>query len=209
MRIKFFILLIFLLGVAISVSAESSSNTISTDLENDGIQEKIVFNKQQNPALKIFRGKKLLWQGISSRWNPWKMLISDVDGDGKKEIILGIYKSTKFFPKPHNCLFIYQWNNQKLLPKWLGSSLGRTFTDFIFGDLDNSPGDELVSLEKTLDGKFGLAVYHWDSFGFTFDGKFGNWSTASLLIVEKQLISVEADGEELQITKDRLLKPGG
>ena len=110
------------------------------------------------------------------------LAVADVDGDGRREIVVGIFKATKFFRKPHNCLFIYDWKGDRAQPKWLGSSLGRPFTDFLFADLDaGAPGDELIALETTLTGKKSLAVYHWNSFGFTLDWERGEWRSANLL----------------------------
>lgn len=138
-----------------------------------------------------------MWQGIPKRWKPWKLEIADVDGDGIREIIVGIIKPTKFFPKPHNCLFIYGWNGKEVYKKWLGSSLSRPFTDFIFADLDGLKGEELIALETSLDGKKRLGIYRWNSFGFTLERQFGDWQAARILRAENGKIWLEADGEKI------------
>lgn len=175
------------------------TKSIETDLDFNGKKERIDLNSGRDSTLQIWQGKKLIWQGVPARWQPWKLEIADVDGDGKREIIVGVFKSTKFFPKPHNCLFIYGWEGNRAYKKWLGSSLARPFTDFLFADLDEVKGDELIALETNLDGKKSLGIYKWNGFGFTLEHKFGNWQTAEILGVEKRKIWVKADGERLEI----------
>lgn len=177
--------------------AESFSRLIEADLDFDGKTERIDLNSEREQTLQIWRGKRLLWQGVPSRWKPWKLEIADVDGDGQREIIVGIFKATKFFPKAHNCLFVYGWAGGRAHPKWLGSSLARPFTDFLFANLDNETGDELVALETTLDEKKSLAVYRWNSFGFTLDRRRGEWGSARILGAKKGEVSVEADGKQI------------
>lgn len=198
------IALILLFGLfSINASAQTIKKSIDTDLDSDGKVERIDLDADREQTLQIRQGNKLLWQGVPARWKPWKIEIADVDGDGKREIIVGVFKSTKFFPKPHNCLFIYGFNGDTAFPKWLGSSLSRPFTDFTFADLNDEGGDELIAMETTLEGKMSLSVYHWNSFGFTLDWRRGDWQTATLLGVEEGLIQVEADGKDIFLAKDQ------
>src|SRR5688572_68198 len=99
---------IFLLITCVSNAASGRSDTMSLefDLDGDGRTERIQLDKWSDPTLSIRQGKRLLWRGVPARWQPWKLAIADVDGDGRREIVVGVYKSTRFFPKPHNCLFI-------------------------------------------------------------------------------------------------------
>jgi len=183
----------------LSMTGFAGANVIETDLDADGRLERIEIDTSRKMSLRVTRGNELLWESVPSKWKPWKLLIADVDGDGRKEIAVGVFKSTKFFPQPHNCLFIYGWSGENGFPKWLGSSLGSPFSDFMFAELDDYPGSELVALESTLEGKQSLAVYHWNSFGFTRYMKFGPWTRASLVRKEKKSIVLEADGEPLVI----------
>lgn len=170
------------------------------DLDHDGRIETIDVDSERPSALEIRRNRKLLWSGVSSGWKPWKLEIADVDGDGKPEIVLGVFKSTKFFPQPHNCLFIYGWALDHAYPKWLGSSLARPFTDFLFADLDEQPGTELFAVETSLDGRKSIGVYRWNGFGFTLERRTGDWHTAKILGSQDGQISVEADGEHLFVS---------
>ncbi len=198
------IALILLIGLSsISASTQLVKRSIKADLDLDGKVEQIHLNGSQEQTLQIRRGKKLLWQGVPAKWKPWKIEIADVDGDGRREMIVGVFKATKFFAKPHNCLFIYGFAGETAFPKWLGSSLSRPFTDFTFADMDNEGGDELIAMETTLEGRLSLAVYHWNSFGFTLDWHRGEWQTAKIVDVENGLILVEADGKDISLAKDQ------
>jgi len=77
-------------------------------------------------------GLQQIWTGLE-RLNPWKVQAADVDGDGKVEIGIGVYKKARFHPVMAKRPFIYGWDGKTLYPKWLGSRLSRPFTDFVLG----------------------------------------------------------------------------
>lgn len=185
-----------------SVRAQAPPTIIKFALGKDGQRETIVLDREKDPALSVRRGKKLLWQGVPARWQPWKLMVADVDGDGLYEIIVGVYKATRYFPQPHNCLFIYGWDGRRAAPKWLGSTLSKPFTDFTFADLNRDGHQELVAIETMRDGKQSVGVYSWNGFGFTLDRQRGAWRAAKLITDERGGIVVEADGERIALTKE-------
>lgn len=190
-------LLLLAVAVFLPLNAPANSITVVTesDLDRDGRVERIELNSDRAPTLNVWHNDRLMWSGIPRSWKPWKLEIADVDGDGKLEIVVGVFKSTKFFPKPHNCLFIYGWAGDHAFPKWLGSSLGRPFTDFLFADLDGQTGDELIAMESSLEGKKSVSAYRWNGFGFTLDWRDGDWQTAKLIDAKNGEIFLEADGK--------------
>ncbi len=196
--VKIAVLILALSGV----SSASYTRLFETDLDSDGTIERIEIDRSMPFSLRVSRGGRILWEAVPASWKPWKLMIADVDGDGKREMIVGVFKSTKFFPRPHNCLFVYGWSGKKGYPKWLGSSLARPFTDFAFARLGDFPGDELVAIERTLDGKRALAVYHWNSFGFTKFREFGPWEEAELVRIEENKLELDADGERVTLKFD-------
>jgi hypothetical protein len=109
---------------------------------------------------------KKTYDASFEKLNPWKVQVCDVDGDGKMEVSLGVYTVAKYHPVYAKRPFLYEFYNNKLYPKWLGSRLSRPFDDFIFCDMDGDRMDELISVETTRDGKKELNAYKWTGFGF-------------------------------------------
>jgi len=96
----------------------------------------------------------------------------DVDGDGREDAMVGVIKSTRFYPEQGRRLFIFkQVDNsrqpggpKKVRPLWLGSRLGGRLEDFRYIE-----GGHIRSLETTECGQYVVADYRWGGFGMTFD----------------------------------------
>jgi hypothetical protein len=141
---------------------------VRADLDGDGKAETVSIRPRsggQSAAVVVSRGGKRLFEGV--RLSPWKAIAPDVDGDGKHEVAVGVYKKSRFDPVMAKRLFIYKFEGGKLLPKWLGSRLSRRFTDFRFADIDKDGRDELVAQEYDLKGSY-ESLYRWNGFGFDF-----------------------------------------
>jgi hypothetical protein len=199
---------IFILLLIICAShagaAPADAFSLEFDLDGDGQIERIHLDKGKDPSLSVRHGRRLLWRGVPARWKPWKLSVADVDGDGRSEILVGVYKSTRFFPKPHNCLFIYGWDGRRAAPKWLGSSLSKPFIDFAFLSGDGKRTGSLVALETKRDGRLCVAVYSWNGFGFTLDWQQGDWQQARLIETAGNRIIMEADGERITLSTDEM-----
>ncbi len=204
-RIALLVALIF--SAMIWQAARAASNApaaplrfvVRVDLEGDGPREKIVLDARRDPALEVWRGGKRLDGNVPRRWKPWKLLTADVDGDGRRDIIVGVHKATRFFPEPHNCVFVYNWDGRRITPKWLGSSLSKPFSNFTFANIDNDRADELVSIETLRDGKKCVVVYSWAGFGFAPDWQRGTWTNAKIVSAARSRVIVEADGKRLNV----------
>lgn len=98
--------------------------------------------------------------------NPWKVQTCDVDGDGRREISIGVYKKARFHSVMAKRPFIYSWHGNGIFPKWLGSRLARPFTDYIFCDITSDGRDELISIEYLEDDRKSVHLYGWKGFGF-------------------------------------------
>lgn len=87
----------------------------------------------------------------------------DVDGDGREDAMVGVVKSTRFYPEKARRLFIFKEVNGKARPMWLGSKLGGILEDFRFVD------GNIRALESTTDSLYVVSDYHWSGFGMKFD----------------------------------------
>ena len=133
---------------------------------------------------------------------PWKVQTADVDGDRKKEISLGVYKTARFHPVPAKRPFLYNWEGGGLSPKWLGSRLSRPFEDYIFADLDSDGMDELVSVEVAANREKLINTYKWKGFGFEGMGESERFQDISNIM---GMDSVKAQGAKI---KARVRKSG-
>lgn len=86
----------------------------------------------------------------------------DVDGDGKTDAMVGVIKSTRYFPEKGRRLFIFKNFEGHVRALWLGSRLGGILQDFRFVD------GLIRSLETTTDNRYVVAEYQWEHFGMGF-----------------------------------------
>lgn len=124
---------------------------------------------QETPVL------EQLYRFDMSEINPWKVQTCDVDGDGRKEISVGVYKKAVFHPVMAKRPFIYNWTDGHMSPKWLGSRLARPFDDYVFSDINSDGKDELISDELLADGSKAVNSYGWKGFGFESTGGSGGY----------------------------------
>ncbi|QRN86202.1 hypothetical protein JR334_02980 [Clostridia bacterium] len=136
------------------------------DLDGNGTEEWLFLTGEHFFILELDKGIKILYQGEYPNLKPWKVQTSDVDGDGKKEISLGVYKKTLFHPVMDKRPYIYDWDGTELVPKWRGSRLAHPFKDYIFQDIDSDGKDEIVALEFLADASQMVQAYRWKGFGF-------------------------------------------
>ncbi len=97
----------------------------------------------------------------------WKVDFCNVDG-GEMELALGVYKKTPFDPKFDRRCFLYNidFKDRKLKPKLRISRLYNPIVDFNLCDIDGDSYDEIISIEKNIDGNYLFGVYDWTNFAF-------------------------------------------
>ena len=102
--------------------------------------------------------------------NDWKLpypvyqyQTGDVDGDGHIDAMVGVVKSTRYYPEKARRIFIFKEINKKARPMWLGSKLGGILEDFRFID------GKIRALESTNDSLYVVSDYVWGGFGMKFD----------------------------------------
>ncbi len=120
----------------------------------------LVFNHDKNGEW------KRSYENDFSGLKPWRIRLADIDGDGEKELITSVRKTTFYDKEEKNRLFIFNYRDGKLVKKWTGSDIAGSWEDFITGELVNTKGEELIFISKTKEGKERLLIYHWFDFGF-------------------------------------------
>ncbi|NLG89518.1 MAG: VCBS repeat-containing protein [Clostridiaceae bacterium] len=164
---------IVILAAACAVKS-SLLGVSSGDLDNDGKKELVLILRrpgdEYGKSLVIMSFQKNDGNRIQSYdmndLNPWTVHIADVDGDGMKELSVGVYKKARLDPVMAKRPFLYNWNGKTIYPKWLGSRLSRPFEDYLFCDINDDSVDELISVELADDGNKLINVYRWKGFGF-------------------------------------------
>jgi hypothetical protein len=168
------------------------------DLNNDSIPEILIISKEKGKTygeeLIIFsydNSMKEIYRHSFRDLNPWKVQTADVDGDGVKEISVGVYKTTVFHPVMAKRPFVYGWDGKGIYSKWLGSRLSKPFDDYIFTDIDGDGMDEIVAIELGENGEKLLNSYKWKGFGFEAMGESITYND----ICELSFITSEADAK--------------
>lgn len=97
---------------------------------------------------------------------PWKIETADVDHDNEREILIAVRKTTYLDKTLKNRMFIFNYQDGILVKKWTGSQIAGNWREFFAGELLSAPGEELIFVEETEEGKEQISVYSWFDFGF-------------------------------------------
>ena len=89
----------------------------------------------------------------------YQFRVGDVDSDGIEEALVGVVKSTRFYPEKGNRLFVFKNRDGRVRPLWMGSRLGEEIVDFRVAD------GKLVSIERCRNGQYNLDEWEWSRFG--------------------------------------------
>lgn len=122
-------------------------------------------------TLEVGKGLREMSSTALTEIKPWMLSLCDLEGDGEKEIFLGVYKGTRLDPELKNRPFFFNYRGGGLVKKWTGSRLENPFHHVSFMDLHGVGKDDMVVIEKLGDGKERLAIYYWFGFGFILQGE--------------------------------------
>ncbi len=158
-----------LLAATMAVGSGSASLPSHGDLEGDGVAETVELEPvpgQSAPRARVAITKR----GVTTRtpWYPaWKLLVGDVDGDGKAEIVVALARTDRRDKRVRNRLYVYSWAGEGLLDRFRGSSFPRPFIDFALERSARDAGSRVVLLALDLPTRsFRREVYRWMHFGF-------------------------------------------
>jgi len=142
-----------------SATGETLTFCILVDREGNGVLPAVFVTDAQGRRHEI-------WRDYDRGFHPWKIEVTEIDGDPQPEIALGVYKKTRHDRTMRRRLFIYDWTGAGLFAKWLGSWTTQDLQDFAF--LPRSSEAVAASLAtREGDGSSRVRRYEWNGFGFT------------------------------------------
>jgi hypothetical protein len=175
---RFWIITIMIAALSIVVTGFISASRIKEitidEVQTDGFLYSLVSkegNTEYGDWLMIRReGQDGQWLSLYENdfkdLKPWKIEVSDIDGDRRKEILIAVNKTTHFDDHSLNRMFIFNYEDNKLVKKWTGSQIAGAWKTFYVGDLLPIPGDELMFIEELNEGGEEIELYYWLDFGF-------------------------------------------
>ncbi|MDY0000138.1 MAG: hypothetical protein RBU30_02460 [Polyangia bacterium] len=90
----------------------------------------------------------------------WGLWTTDVNGDGRTDLVIALWKKARFDPVLGNRLHVHTLAGDRCVPLWRGTRLAGRF-------LRARPdGSRLVVLEEVGGGRRRLARYAWTGFGY-------------------------------------------
>ncbi len=197
------------------------------DIDDDQVDEILVLSKEvgskYGKALIIFKpifidekiSLDIMYTNDLSEIKPWKIEVCEVDGDGDKDIFIGVYKSTLYYPGMENRPFFFNFQDGKLVKKWTGSKVRQAFTDACFVDFNGDGIDEFVVLEEKDNGEKVITAYYWFGFGFIMIGESKTYEKIESIMVttieEKEYIRAVIEKQNskkiiLQLTDNALIE---
>jgi len=95
----------------------------------------------------------------------WGLWVNDVDGDGRREVLVALRKQALHDPRVENRLHVYALEHGRCVPVWRGTRLAGRFEDLAV-DIDQ-PGT-LLALERVGEWRR-VARYRWSDFGYALE----------------------------------------
>lgn len=152
--------------ILVSFLMQGCSKSYDTSFEYD---EGLVKLEMKNDSLSYLRyiKEEQIISTIVLPYPVYQFDWGDVNNDGLPEVVVGVIKSTYFFPKKDKRLFIYHLDGDgQLSPMWLGSRVSCQLLDFKV-ERDSVPA--LVhTLELGADSNLYEVMYEQRGFGLRY-----------------------------------------
>lgn len=142
--------------------------TAAADLDGDGVAEGLAgwFDAGRR------RGVLLVTRG-DARWTSplypmWKAQTADLDGDGRDEVVLGVWSWRRRHaePLPHRSVWVLGWDGRALVERWRGSALARPLVDVDVEAPGAGSGRALLVAQERSAAGCHRTRYRWTGFGF-------------------------------------------
>jgi hypothetical protein len=175
--------------------------SLRTDLDGDGRVETIRVDSRRKETVQVLHGIRKVWGGVWRQSRPWSLAVGDVDGDGRREVALGLFKGTRLWPRPHRTVSFYAWKGRVATRKFSASRLTLPMREFFLLNVDADRADEMLAVERGKDGRWSLATYKWNYFGFDLTARQGAWNSVQVLAVNpaRRIARLRADGREFTV----------
>jgi hypothetical protein len=141
----------------ISFNENNSNYEINLNKKSNYYELKLSENNNEKYELK---------DRICFKDSVYQFCVIDINSDGKKDYLIGFYKTTRWHKKPSPTIHIYSYFNDKFVPIWRASHIGNNLIYFEVDSSDTKPCVKL--LEEPDKGSFNVVLYKWDSFGLKF-----------------------------------------
>jgi hypothetical protein len=150
-------------------------------------QALLLTGSSENPANNHGAVYRVDWRGtficarvtaVKETYHPWQLWWTR--GNGEQRFAAATYKATPYAKFPHNCLFIFAWQDGAAEARWLGSRLSRPYVDAAHADLRNDGQWRMIAVEITQEGGRGLDVYRPIGFGYE-----GEWRSETIPGLER------------------------
>jgi len=145
----------------------------AADLDGDGRPDGLAAwfdGERRRGVLQVTRG--------AARWTSpiypmWKVRTADLDGDGRAEVVLGVWSWRRRHdePLPHRSVWVLGWDGRALVELWRGSALARPLEDVDVAAPRTEGGGAvlgaaLLVAEERAGGACYRTRYRWTGFGF-------------------------------------------
>lgn len=147
-------------------------------------------------ALTVVHQNQQVWRSDPS-WQVRKLLLADVNDDGKQEVAFVLWKPFRLEPailydsfgfpplweegSLRNHLFIYGWRDGAWEHLWCSSPVADPIVDIAAADINDDATNELVVLEGSYQAPDAparhVSVWRWNGWGFTLEWRSprGRW----------------------------------